>query len=104
MKVIEALALLAFAVGGVVIALTFITNGLAGIKRLFRRRAKAHGQWKMLEESEDESVVVRVIEPGTDRALLVGEAAFAHDDFDMQLEILRAEARQKLLTLNSERK
>src|SRR5207237_6934688 len=91
-------------VGGVALFAALFTQGSNDVRKFFRTRRHQRGRWTRAEESDDESVNVYVVEPGTERHLLVGAAPFAREDFELLLEELRVEAQQRLVALNSNRK
>lgn len=104
MRIIVAMIFILALIGGTMLVATYISAGAEGVRAKLRRKQRRTGMWELEEESDGEQVVVYCLEPGTQNRLLVGAAPFAAQDFDMQLELLRSNARQKLVTLNSERR
>lgn len=88
------------------LAIVFLfVGGVAWIATRLRMWKAEKQPWIVKEKSDDNEVVVYCLQPGTgEQLLLPGSAKFGDPDFDMQIELLRSEARSKLIALNSNRK
>lgn len=104
MKALVVLFLGIVLMGGVAYFAALLMAGREQANRWFALRRRKRGRWTMIEESNNDAINVWVVEPGTERRLLVGVAPFEQADFELLLEELRVEGEQRLVALNSNRK
>lgn len=92
-----------------VVAYKVATEGVIGLRRWSNKRAHTHGDWTKDEIKGENGLEVYIVEPGTERKVLVeAEDGYGNllscarwgGDFEGEIEILRSAARQRLLALN----
>jgi hypothetical protein len=86
-------ALILLVVVVIVVAVGYALSALA------QRRLQAGRPWKVEETSDGELVSISAVKPGS-QPLLLGAVPIAADDFDSRLYLVRAEARERVRTLN----
>jgi hypothetical protein len=85
------------------VLLLIVTALVQFVRAKLSEHSIEHGKWELDENSDGEQVVVTAYRPGQER-LLIGQVAFASEDFDSQLYELRAKGRYKVQALNEGRK
>jgi hypothetical protein len=113
MKLLMILIVLAIIVLLAVVAYKVATEGVEGLSAWFKRRERRHGLWQKEETKGEDGLEVYLVEPGTDRRVLVEaddqygnllSCARWGGDFEWEIELLRSAANQRLIALNSDRK
>lgn len=99
MRAVEAL----FVLGVLVLAVYVLWRIVRFFVSLAVRYHQASEPWELHEISDGKSIVMFAIKPN-EEPLTIGSAAFVDNDFELQIEVLRAEGAHKIAALNSARK